>query len=169
MRITPGKPVTFSMNDLCEWSAATAPQVEHWVRQGIIIPFQESSGRGSHRVFSLQNVIEAAMARELTADGHLAAGLSVKQLQALFGKLREHVGKLRPELRASATFVRYVEMVDALVALTGPGPSYTKWRADVESFMQGWRETQAPLDDRILNILAGARASERAAGRKGAR
>ena len=33
----PGKSATFSMSDLCEWSAATAPQVEHWCRLGIIV------------------------------------------------------------------------------------------------------------------------------------
>src|SRR5687768_16043928 len=137
MRIVPGKARTFTLGDLCEWSGASAPQVEHWVRQEIIVPHQDSSGRGSPRVCSLQNVIEAAMARELSAD-HLssAGGLSVNQLQALFARHRETLTALLPELLASATIDRYVETVHKLVALTGPGPQYVSWSKDVASVIR---------------------------------
>lgn len=156
MGLTPGKPVTFGLAELCEWSAATGPQVEHWVRHGIIVPLQESEGRGSPRVFSLQNVIEAAMARELQSTG-----LSRVQMKTVFAQHRETVSALPLELRASATFVRFVEIVRALVKIKGQGPDYPQWDKDVDSFIRSWKTKQTPLDERILQILAGARAAER--------
>ena len=98
------------------------------------------------------------MARELTA-----AGLSVKQMDLLFAQLREKVGALSPELRASATFIRFVEMVDGIVRINGPGPNHAQWQKDVGAFMRSWKRKAAPLDEQILQILAGARTAERAA------
>lgn len=161
MGLTPGKPVTFGLAELCEWSAATAPQIEHWCRQGIIVPLQASEGRGSPRVFSLQNIIEAALIRELQSTG-----LSAVQLKTVSTQLREKVSELPPELRASATFLRYTEMVDAIVTIRGPGPNYSQWKKDVTAFIASWKRKQIPLDDRILHILAGARAAERDAAQK---
>jgi hypothetical protein len=169
MRIVPGKPATFSLDDLCQWSGATPPQVEHWVRAGIIVPLRESGGRGQPRVFSMQNVIEAAMTRSLAEATHAAGGFSVKQLQALFEQLRLQLAKVPAELRASATFIRYVDMVDALVKITGPGPNYKQWRKDVDAFVRSWKQKPTVLDDQILEILAGQRAAERAAADKGQR
>jgi len=152
---------TFSMSDLTQWSGATGPQVEHWVRQGLIIPLRASTGRGSERVFSLQNVIEAAIARQLTE-----AGIAVKPMQGVFSQLRNRLTQLPPTLRASGTFVRYVEMVEAIVTINGPGPHYDQWRKDVTAIMQSWKKKQAPLDDRIVQILAAARAAEQTAQQK---
>src|SRR6058998_1818038 len=92
MGLTPNKPVSFGLAELCEWSAASPPQVEHWVRREIIVPLQDSEGRGSPRVFSLQNVIEAAMARELQSNG-----LSPVQLKKVFAQHRATVSALPPE------------------------------------------------------------------------
>lgn len=164
MRITPGQPATFSTTDVCDLSGARAPQLEHWVGKCGLVPLQDSPGRGSHRKYSLTNVIEAAIARELTN-----AGMSCQQLRTIFGQLHEHVNVLPETLRASATFVRFTEMVDAIVTITGPGPNYAQWRQDVSAFMASWNTEQTPLDDRILHILAGARAAERDAGGKDAR
>ena len=172
MRTIPGRPAIFSLSDLCAWSGATPTQVEHWVRNGIIVPLEESSGRGSPRIFSLQSVIEAAIVRELTtATAHMAAGgLSVKQLQALLTQLRLQVNQLPQELRASATFDRYVEAVDKLVELVGPGPNYKQWRADVAKALRHWKRNRpVPIDQDLLNYMAAARATERAAAEKDAR
>lgn len=155
---------TFAMRDVTEWSGATAPQMEWWVNQGLIVPLQGASGRGTERVFSLQNTIEAAMARELAA-----AGIAVKQLQGVFAQLRERLEQLPPELRAAGVFVRYVEMVDAIVTINGPGPNYAQWRRDVTAFMKAWPQARrrpqkaATLDDQILKILAASRVADKAA------
>lgn len=157
MRITSGGTTTFSLSDLCEWSGATAPQVEYWC-QSWMRPLKASPGKGFHRVFSLQNVIEAAMARTLTEKC-----LSGKQLKALFAQLHTRLDAVPPDLRASATFVRYVEVQRALVTITEPGPNYAQWEQDCAAVLRSWKKKQTPLNDQILQILAGARAAERAA------
>jgi DNA-binding transcriptional MerR regulator len=122
------------MTELCEWSAATPRQVEHWCRSGIIVPLQDSEGRGQHRVFSLQNVIEAAMARELQK-----AKISPVQLKSVFAQHRQTLSDLSPELRPSATFVHFVKTVDALVKhFNGQWPEYPYWCKDVAAFIRSW-------------------------------
>jgi hypothetical protein len=105
---------------------------------------------------SLLTLIEASLARELDT-----AGLSSAQVQTVFDQLRGQLAALRPERRAAAAFVRYVEMIDAIVTINGPGPNYQKWRKGVAAFMAGWKKKQVPLDEQILQILA-ARDAERA-------
>lgn len=156
--------VTYKQADVLALAGGSANELQYALQLGIVVPEKGATASGDHRQFSLQNVVEVAMARELKANG-----LSPKQLQIVFGQLREKVNALPRELRASATFVRYVEMVDALVTINGPGPNYAQWRKDVSAFMRSWQKKQAPLDDRILNILASARAGEQAAGEKDAR
>jgi DNA-binding transcriptional MerR regulator len=156
MHITPGRPATFLMNDVCVWAGVTAAQVEHWVRQHAILPLQESTGSGSYRLFSLTNVIESAIARELTSSG-----IAVKQIVMVLGQLRDQVNKLPLELQASATFLRYVEMVDAIVVINGPGPNYDAWRKDAAAVVRSWKRKPQPLDQDILRILASARAADR--------
>ena len=112
-----------------------------------------------------QAVIEAAIARELRM-----AGLA-DQVETVVAQLHAKLQTLRPELRASATFVRFVELVDGIVAITGPGPNYSKWRRDVTTFMVGWKKAKkhtAPLDHRLL-VLVAAREAERAAREGNAR
>lgn len=157
MRITPGKPATFLLNDVCEWSGATPAQVEHWVKHGAIIPQQQSAGRGSFRVFSFTNVIEAAIARESAA-----AGLSVKQIQVTLAQLRDRLERdLLEELRASGAFIRFVEIVKAIATINGPGPNYAQWCKDVDALTAGWQRERVALDEGILRILAASRAAER--------
>jgi len=148
MRMTPGQPATFNLTDLCDWTSATPPQIEYWVRLGIVVPLDAGRGRGSPRVFSLTNVIECALARELTS-----AGLAVKQLQTVMGQLRTARAVLPPEFHASATFVRMVQMVDAIVAINGPGPNYAGWRKDVETYLRSWTKRPA-REEAILPQLA---------------
>lgn len=108
---------------------------------------------------SAQSVIEAAMARELAA-----AGLSGEQVAIIFTQLHEKLNALRPELRASATFVRFVEMVDALVTIRGAGPNYPRWRQEVTAFMATWNKKKTgkrPSDDRLVQLVV-AREAERA-------
>jgi hypothetical protein len=62
--------------------------------------------------------------------------------------------------------VRFVEMVDAIATINGRGPNYAQWRQDVDAFVRSWNKKQTRLDDRILEILAGARAAERDAAHK---
>lgn len=71
-------PDKITMNALCELSGAKPTQVEHWCRMGIIVPMQESAGRGSYRVFSKRNVVDAARALYLAE-----IGLPTKQMKAV--------------------------------------------------------------------------------------
>lgn len=163
MKFIPGKPVTYTQGEVCALSGSSGSQMEHWVRSGIIIPAYDSIGRGVPRRFSLENIPQAAIARQLTA-----AGFSIKQLRTTFSQLHERVAALPPSLRASATFVRFVEMVDAIVTINGPGPNYTQWRKDVEAFLRRWhRRPAAPLDTDILQMLAAARTAEAAEETRG--
>lgn len=128
----------FELGDVLRLLGLDRNTVDYWVRCSVVIP--DKSADEKRRRFSLTNVIECAAARDLTANG-----LSVEQLRSVFRDLRERVGQLRPELQASATFVRYVEMIDAMVAINGPGPNYAAWRAEVNALVEQWRRTPVPL------------------------
>jgi DNA-binding transcriptional MerR regulator len=133
--------------DVQRLSGASATQLEYWCRDGAIVPFKDAKSSGDHRLFSLTNVVEAAIARELTTNGMAPARVKI-----VLAQLREQVNKLAPNLRASATFIRYIEMVDAIVTITGPGPNYAAWRADVAKIERRWKRTQpqTPIDEHVL-------------------
>jgi hypothetical protein len=98
-------------------------------------------------------MIEAAIRRELAATG-----MSEAQVGTILAQLHETLRKVRPELRTAAMFTRFVEMVDGIVAIAGPGPNYQRWRADVTAFLtslKAKRRKGAPLDDeRVLQLIA---------------
>ncbi len=108
---------------------------------------------------SAQAAIEAAIERELTQ-----AGMSDAQRQSVFTHLHTALAAVPRELRASAAFVRYVEMVDAIVAIARPGPHYAQWRRDVTAFMASWKRPKhrTGIDARFLEFV-GARDAGRAA------
>jgi hypothetical protein len=147
-------PATFRTSDVAEWTGTTRPQLEHWYREGVMTP--EKPSRNAQRGWSLTNVIEACLARELTKAGFVG-----EPFRAVFVQIREKRAVLPLELHASATFVRLVEVVDAIVAINGPGPNYFRWRKGVSAFLAQWTKKQRPLDTQILEILAGDRAAER--------
>jgi hypothetical protein len=108
----------------------------------------------------VQDVIEDAIARELTK-----VGIAAPHIQALFAQLHDKVNELRPELRAMATFVRYVQTMDALVAIVGQGPNYRRWRQDVDRFLGVHSATNrkakmAPPETGILQLLAAREADQ---------
>jgi hypothetical protein len=111
------------------------------------------------QIESAQALIEAAIRRELEQ-----AGQSFVQIELVLSQLREQLLTLRPELRAAAALSRFVEMVDAIVTITGPGPNYAQWRKDVAAFLASWKRKKraAPtVGDRIIELLAARGASAR--------
>jgi len=163
MGFLPGKSRTFGLTELCEWSAATPPEVEYWCRKGLIEPLQDSPNRGIDRLFSLENVIEAAICRELQK----ANLLSPSKIKTLFARHREAVSKFPPELRASATFLQFAATLEGIARIYGQAPDdyYPQWYRDCAAFIRSWKKKQTPLDDRIFQIL-NARAAERDAAQQ---
>lgn len=47
-------------------AGVTKPQLMHWVRMGVLKPFQDAYGRGSGRKFDELNLAEAKILREMT-------------------------------------------------------------------------------------------------------
>jgi hypothetical protein len=81
------------------------------------------------------------------------AGCSEPQIETLIGHLHVQLRALRPEFRASGAFLRYVEMVEAMVRLNGAGPNYRQWHRDVSALARRWKKPYQPLDQHIQPIL----------------
>ncbi len=96
----------------------------------------------------LQSNIEAAIAREL-ANG----GFPQTKIDTVLHNLRTQLATLRPELRASAAFIRYVEMVEAIVEINGPGPNYERWHKGARQILRSWKKPYRSLDAAIRLVL----------------
>lgn len=143
---------TYKLAELLKTAGVTASQMDYWLRLGVIVPLKDAKSSGDHRLFSIENIIGAALARVLTE-----AGMSDQRLDATFTLLREKLAKLPAEHRPLEMFVSYVAMVDAIVTIVGPGPNYATWQKDCAAAIRSWRR-RPPLDEQILTVLAGARA-----------
>lgn len=126
----------------------SAHRLDYLIRLGVVVPLKEADGRGDHRMFSVENIVEALYASELAANG-----FEPKQILIIFEKLREGLRTVRPALRASALFERYVEAIEALVALNGQAENYDAWRREVMPIVRQWRRRSKPVDNEILDML----------------
>jgi len=139
---------TFKLAELLSLSGATANQVQYWLREGWIVPLKDAKSSGDHREFSLQNVVEATLATWAVQF------ITTKQVKILFATLQQSLAPIPDELRASAVFIRYVEIVDATVKVVGEGPNYREWRAEVEAFIRSWKRVRHTCDEeRLLSVL----------------
>lgn len=171
---------TFGMTELCEMSGAKPTQAEHWCRLGIIVPLQDAPGRGTYRVFSLANIIEAAQAVNLAA-----LGLSGKQLQQIFAVQRQKNAAAGQEHRAFVALQWFTLSVRAIATVMHHSdvPPFVALISDCEALIKSVAKAAKDAtatepralrhgvdepDDQILLILA-ARAAERAAAVKDAR
>ena len=67
-------------------TGASATQIEHFVRSGVVRPAEEAPRRGMSRGFNLRNLIEIALAAEL-----LSCGVAVREIPIIFQlTLRKH-------------------------------------------------------------------------------
>jgi hypothetical protein len=74
----------FLTAELVAASGARPSQIEAWCRLGIVLPYKQSNGFGSRRLFKgAIPIIDATEARELTV-----AGYSHKQIQRRFAVQR---------------------------------------------------------------------------------
>lgn len=60
---------TYGSTEIQKGLGITKSQAIHWTQIGAVIPHQDSQGRGGRRRYSLQNVIEFALCRELSLFG----------------------------------------------------------------------------------------------------
>jgi len=168
-----GQRRTFGMTELCEMSGAKPTQVEHWCRLNIIIPVQDAPGRGTYRIFSLANVIEAHQASIFA--GH---GLSGKQLQQLFAVQRQRAAD------AGFTGSAFVALQYLVLAVKGIAmathqterPEYVIWMRDGEALIKSIAGSRRAVglqlvlprnkaedpDDRIHHLVIASQASRNA-------
>jgi hypothetical protein len=156
--LTPLPERVLKHRDILELSGATSGQLDHWKKLGVLVPdIKEGTASGDHSLYSLTNAIQAATWREMAERG-----LSGQQLQQAAAMQRAKLESVAPHLRASWAFYFHVQVVEAIVRITGPGPNYAQWVKDVQAFVASWSpRKKTAFDDQILQILAG-RAARRA-------
>jgi DNA-binding transcriptional MerR regulator len=115
----------YNVGELAFASGARQPQIEGWSRNGILIPYKDSNGFGSRRVFKgAIPILDATEARELTA-----AGYSYRQILRRFTEHRAALATLPPEQRVVARFRRYIATIVQLSELFGKGDGFDVWHA----------------------------------------
>ena len=146
--------------ELCRRAGITASQLEHFVVViGIIEPLHQASKPGSYRLYSDVNVVEAALAGELTT-----AGVTGQRLQAAFAALRAALADVPEFLRLTATFVKYVEAVKAIAAILGQtnDPAHERWARHADRLLRAWARTREPLDVHVMTLIASRATTEHA-------
>src|SRR5688572_24178476 len=101
MRDTSGATITFS--ELLAATGLPPMRIEFFVRLGVVVPAQAGHGRGTFRVYTVENILEAQQAEELAK-----AGLSGYQLQRVFAEQRAQIAALSPSARVVARHRSYV-------------------------------------------------------------
>ena len=148
------------LSELCDASGARPAQIEFWCRVGIIVPATHSRGRGFHRAYTVENVLEATQAAELTK-----AGLSSRQLQHLATVQRAALEHLPFPTRMVTRYRAYIATIQQLAAIFGRGLGYDAWlkmqtqqlrrmERDVVRFRQ---ESRHDIDHRLLDVFVDAK------------
>ncbi len=72
--------------EACKILGMKRSNIQYYYDQGIIVPVEDSSGRGSHRYFSTRNLVEITIVKHL-----VDLGLNVKLLERLFQSIQKSV------------------------------------------------------------------------------
>jgi DNA-binding transcriptional MerR regulator len=127
---------SYTSDDATRLTGASAPQIEHLVRTGVVRPETEALRRGVSRGYSLQNLAEIAIAVRL-----LDVGLPVRAIAPLMesirgqwwqlasGQMRRQRGVLLIGRSTTATRSRSEFGLWETVELTTPG-QFAKWLHD---------------------------------------
>jgi DNA-binding transcriptional MerR regulator len=83
----------YGFNEIITLAGVERSKLTHWADRGMVPPdISESAGRGHGRRYSFRNVVEFALARELTRSlGWAAAGAALRHLRdsGVWERLRE--------------------------------------------------------------------------------
>ena len=63
--MTPHVP-TYQFAEALELVGCTARQLSHWIESGVIVPFRQATGSGDRRLLDVHNLVDAAVALELS-------------------------------------------------------------------------------------------------------
>jgi DNA-binding transcriptional MerR regulator len=149
--------LTFKLADLIRYTGATADQLQHWMRIGLLIPVKGARSSGDHRQFSLLNLIEAAQAVEM-ARVHLTPA----HMKLLFEAQRTQLAKVPPKYRTQCAWITYVRQVMKDAELLGEtsDPQYVAWLREVTVIQRRLeKRTVAAPDTQILELLAAEQAA----------
>src|SRR4051812_26604726 len=97
----------FTLSELATASGARPSQIEAWCRIGLVVPFKQSNGFGSRRLFrGAIPILDATEARDLTA-----AGFSTRQIQRRFAVQRAALASLSPDAALVQRFTFFIETI----------------------------------------------------------
>lgn len=57
---------TYQFSEVVDVVGCTARQLQHWLQQGAIVPLHQAAGSGDRRLLSVENVLAAAVALEVS-------------------------------------------------------------------------------------------------------
>jgi hypothetical protein len=148
----------FLTAELVAASGARPSQIEAWCRLGILLPYKQSNGFGSRRLFKgAIPILDATEARDLTV-----AGYSHKQILRRFAVQRAALVSLSPDAALVQRFKFYIATIVQLAHLFGPGPGFETWLATQQAQLKRMEKALTRAGDEgtrgpsTLNLLAAA-------------
>jgi hypothetical protein len=142
----------YTVAELAKSSGARRSQIEGWCRNGIIVPYKDSNGFGSRRLFKgAIPILDATEAGELTK-----AAYSNRQILRRFAVQRASLAALPPDVQVVERFRMYIATITMLADTFGRGPGYTEWLATQQAQLKRMEKAlgRADADTRVLNLLA---------------
>jgi DNA-binding transcriptional MerR regulator len=156
-------PPIISFRELLSATGVPPQRIEFLVRIGVLVPAKAAQGRGSTRVYAIENILEVQQAEELAK-----AGLSGHQLRQVFAEQRAQIATLSPSARVVARHRSYINTIVRLSEIFGRGPGYATWlktqqrqlRKLERALTRAGEDAAANLDHRLLDIYLSAKIPE---------
>ena len=83
------KPVSFRISEVSRVVGATHRQLAYWDKTGLVSPsLKSASGRGSQRLYSIENIIELKILTKKILTKLLNSSLPLQRIRSSFGFIR---------------------------------------------------------------------------------
>src|SRR5688572_29492576 len=115
-------PAAITLSELCAAGTTSPSRIEFLIRLGVVVPAKTGHGRGVARIYSVENILEVALAEELTK-----ARFTGYQLQQVAATLRAAIAHLSPARRIVERHRALLATVQHLSEIFGRGAGYDVW------------------------------------------
>lgn len=152
----------FRAKEICELSGATKSQLSPWVAAGAIVPLRDDPRRGGVRVYSIRNLVEAMICKELAKYSFPVRSIAMT-MAAMNDKSRNMASGFREvaweSLKKNPNLLFCVFQISSLNIESARNEKYYKELSEaIANSPKGRHATQWPYilkKEDILNVLSG--------------